>query len=60
MGPLSLLVVLVATQMSSAQVREEDQGGTMRKTMDDLNKLSNEGRPCPILQIAKLLANCSY
>jgi len=34
----------VAGQLSSAQVREEDQGGTMRKTMDDLNKLSNEGK----------------
>lgn len=45
MGPLPLLVVLVAARLGSAQIREEDQGGTMRKTMDDLNKLSNEGRP---------------
>ena len=39
------ILVLVAGQNGLAQVREEDQGGTMRNTMNDLNKLNSEGKP---------------
>ena len=44
MNPWLILVVLVTCQLGGAQVREEDQGGTMRKTMEDRDKLVDEGR----------------
>ena len=44
MNPWLILVVLVTCQLGGAQVREEDQGGTMRKTMEDLDKLVDEGK----------------
>ncbi len=37
-------LAFLAFHLSRAQIREEDQGGTMRKTMNDLNKLNSEGK----------------
>ena len=51
-------LVLVAGPLGLAQVREEDQAGTMRNTMNDLNKLNSEGKPKQLIIYKMLVKLC--
>ena len=44
MKAVLVCLVLLTGHAGKAQIREEDQAGTMTKTMNDLDKLNSEGK----------------
>jgi hypothetical protein len=48
MKAVLVCLILMTGHAGKAQIREEDQAGTMTKTMNDLDKLNSEGKLDPI------------